>query len=91
MRRRHARAAQHCALQSRAIDLRLIQLKPWNDHFNRQIQCINPTRNRSKFGDEPPDTSSWYVSNHALNYAAFSGAISSFTVSSARFGSSEEK
>jgi uncharacterized membrane protein YgcG len=34
-------------------------------------------------GDEPPDTSSWYVSHHALNYAAFSGAISSFTVSSA--------
>jgi uncharacterized membrane protein len=34
-------------------------------------------------GDEPPDTSSWYVSQHALNYAAFSGAISSFTVSSA--------
>ena len=34
-------------------------------------------------GDEPPDTTSWYVSQHTLNYAAFSGAISGFTVSSA--------
>jgi uncharacterized protein (TIGR04222 family) len=34
-------------------------------------------------GDEPPDTSSWYVSNTAFNYLAFSGAINSFTVASA--------
>jgi uncharacterized protein (TIGR04222 family) len=34
-------------------------------------------------GDEPPDTSSWYVSQNAFNYLAFSGAINSFTVASA--------
>jgi uncharacterized protein (TIGR04222 family) len=34
-------------------------------------------------GDEPPDTSSWYVSQSAFNYLAFSGAINSFTVASA--------
>ena len=34
-------------------------------------------------GDEPPDTSSWYVSQQAFNYLAFSGAINSFTVASA--------
>jgi uncharacterized membrane protein len=34
-------------------------------------------------GDEPPDTSTWYLSQHALDYAAFSGAISGFTVTSA--------
>ena len=34
-------------------------------------------------GDEPPDTSSWYVSQHAFNYLIFSSAINSFTVASA--------
>jgi uncharacterized protein (TIGR04222 family) len=34
-------------------------------------------------GDEPPDTSSWYVSQGAFSYLAFSGAINSFTVASA--------
>jgi uncharacterized protein (TIGR04222 family) len=34
-------------------------------------------------GDEPPDTSSWYVSQSAFNYLAFSAAINSFTVASA--------
>ena len=34
-------------------------------------------------GDEPPDTSSWYVSQNAFSYLAFSGAINSFTVASA--------
>jgi uncharacterized membrane protein len=34
-------------------------------------------------GDEPPDTSSWYVSQHAFNYALFSSAIDGFAVTSA--------
>ncbi|HEY7107279.1 MAG TPA: DUF2207 domain-containing protein [Acidimicrobiia bacterium] len=34
-------------------------------------------------GDEAPDTSGWYVAQHPLDYAAFSGAISSFSVTSA--------
>ncbi len=34
-------------------------------------------------GDEPPDTSSWYVSQHTFNYLIFSSAINSFTVASA--------
>ena len=34
-------------------------------------------------GDEPPDTSSWYVAQGAFNYLAFSSAINSFTVASA--------
>jgi uncharacterized protein (TIGR04222 family) len=34
-------------------------------------------------GDEPPDTSSWYVSTHAFNYAAFSSTIDGFTLASA--------
>ena len=34
-------------------------------------------------GDEPPDTSSWYVSQHAFNYAVFSSAIDGFAVTSA--------
>ena len=34
-------------------------------------------------GDEPPDTSSWYVSRHAFNYAVFSSAIDGFAVTSA--------
>jgi uncharacterized protein (TIGR04222 family) len=33
--------------------------------------------------DEPPDTTGWYVSSHAFDYAAFSGAITGFTVTSA--------
>ncbi|MFI5046418.1 MAG: DUF2207 domain-containing protein [Acidimicrobiia bacterium] len=33
--------------------------------------------------DEPPDTSSWYIGTHAFNYLTFSGAIDSFSVSSA--------
>jgi uncharacterized membrane protein len=31
--------------------------------------------------DRPPDTSGWYVSNHAFTFLAFSSAIDSFTVS----------
>jgi uncharacterized protein (TIGR04222 family) len=34
-------------------------------------------------GDEPPDTSSWYLSANAFNYVAFSSTIDSFTVASA--------
>ena len=34
-------------------------------------------------GDEPPDTSSWYVSQHAFDYAVFSSAIDGFAVTSA--------
>jgi uncharacterized membrane protein len=34
-------------------------------------------------GDEPPDTSSWYVSQHALDYALFSSAIDGFAVTTA--------
>jgi uncharacterized protein (TIGR04222 family) len=34
-------------------------------------------------GDEPPDTSSWYVAQGAFSYLAFSSAINSFTVASA--------
>jgi uncharacterized membrane protein len=34
-------------------------------------------------GDEPPDTSSWYVASGVFNYLAFSSAINSFTVSTA--------
>ncbi len=34
-------------------------------------------------GDEPPDTSSWYVSQHAFDYAMFSSAIDGFAVTSA--------
>ena len=34
-------------------------------------------------GDEAPDTSSWYVSQHAFNYAVFSSAIDGFAVTSA--------
>jgi uncharacterized protein (TIGR04222 family) len=33
--------------------------------------------------DEPPDTSSWYISQHAFNYAVFSSAIGDFAVASA--------
>jgi uncharacterized membrane protein YgcG len=33
--------------------------------------------------DEPPDTSSWYRGAYAFNYLTFSGAIDSFSVSSA--------
>jgi uncharacterized protein (TIGR04222 family) len=33
-------------------------------------------------GDEPPDTSSWYVAQHPLDYAMFSSAIDGFTVTS---------
>jgi uncharacterized protein (TIGR04222 family) len=33
-------------------------------------------------GDELPDTSSWYVSANAFNYALFSSTINSFTVAS---------
>jgi uncharacterized protein (TIGR04222 family) len=33
-------------------------------------------------GDEPPDTSSWYVSQHPLDYAMFSSAIDGFAVTS---------
>jgi uncharacterized membrane protein len=35
----------------------------------------------SGLDDKPPDTSSWYVSNHAFSLVAFSMAIDSFTVS----------
>ena len=34
-------------------------------------------------GDAAPDTSSWYVSQHAFNYAVFSSAIDGFAVTSA--------
>ncbi len=34
-------------------------------------------------GDEAPDTSSWYVSQHAFDYAVFSSAIDGFAVTSA--------
>lgn len=34
-------------------------------------------------GDEPPDTSSWYVSQHAFDYAVFSSAIDGFAVTTA--------
>jgi len=34
-------------------------------------------------GDEAPDTSSWYVAQHPLDYALFSGAIDGFAVTSA--------
>jgi uncharacterized membrane protein len=34
-------------------------------------------------GDQPPDTSSWYVSQHAFNYVMFSTAIDGFAVTSA--------
>jgi uncharacterized protein (TIGR04222 family) len=34
-------------------------------------------------GDEPPDTPSWYLSQHAFDYAAFSSAIDGFAVTSA--------
>jgi uncharacterized protein (TIGR04222 family) len=34
-------------------------------------------------GDEAPDTSSWYVSQHPLDYALFSGAIDGFSVTTA--------
>jgi uncharacterized membrane protein len=34
-------------------------------------------------GDEPPDTSSWYLSQHAFDYAVFSSAIDGFAVTSA--------
>jgi hypothetical protein len=34
-------------------------------------------------GDEPPDTSSWYLSQHAFDYAMFSSAIDGFAVTSA--------
>jgi hypothetical protein len=37
----------------------------------------------ANLGDEPPDTSSWYVSSAVFNYAAFSGAINGFTIASA--------
>jgi uncharacterized membrane protein YgcG len=33
--------------------------------------------------DEPPDTTSWYRGQHAFTYLAFTGAIDSFSVSSA--------
>jgi uncharacterized membrane protein len=33
--------------------------------------------------DQPPDTSSWYVGAHVFSYVSFSGAIDSFSVSSA--------
>ncbi|MET0920226.1 MAG: DUF2207 domain-containing protein [Acidimicrobiia bacterium] len=33
--------------------------------------------------DEPPDTTYWYRGNHAFTYLAFTGAIDSFSVSSA--------
>ena len=33
-------------------------------------------------GDEPPDTSSWYVAQHPLDYAMFSSAIDGFAVTS---------
>jgi uncharacterized protein (TIGR04222 family) len=33
--------------------------------------------------DEPPDTSSWYISQNAFNYAVFSSAIGDFAVASA--------
>ncbi len=35
----------------------------------------------SGLDDQPPDTSGWYVSNHAFTFLAFSSAIDSFTVS----------
>jgi uncharacterized membrane protein len=34
-------------------------------------------------GDASPDTSSWYVSQHAFDYALFSSAIDGFAVTSA--------
>ncbi len=34
-------------------------------------------------GDEAPDTSSWYVSQHAFDYAVFGSAIDGFAVTSA--------
>ena len=34
-------------------------------------------------GDEPPDTSTWYVSQHPLDYALFSSAIDGFAVTTA--------
>ena len=34
-------------------------------------------------GDEPPDTSSWYLSQHAFDYAVFSSAIDGFAVTTA--------
>jgi uncharacterized protein (TIGR04222 family) len=34
-------------------------------------------------GDEAPDTSSWYLSQHAFDYAVFSSAIDGFAVTSA--------
>ncbi|MFI5054353.1 MAG: DUF2207 domain-containing protein, partial [Acidimicrobiia bacterium] len=34
-------------------------------------------------GDEAPDTSTWYVSQHPLDYALFSGAIDGFAVTTA--------
>jgi uncharacterized protein (TIGR04222 family) len=34
-------------------------------------------------GDEPPDTSSWYLSQHAFDYAVFSTAIDGFAVTTA--------
>jgi uncharacterized membrane protein YgcG len=33
--------------------------------------------------DQPPDTGSWYISQHAFNYALFSSAIGDFAVASA--------
>lgn len=35
----------------------------------------------SGLDDQPPDTSSWYVSSHVFTFAAFSSAIDGFTVS----------
>jgi uncharacterized protein (TIGR04222 family) len=34
-------------------------------------------------GDEPPDTSSWYLSQHAFDYGVFSSAIDGFAVTTA--------
>ncbi len=34
-------------------------------------------------GGEPPDTSSWYLSQHAFDYAVFSSAIDGFAVTTA--------
>ncbi|MDQ1432941.1 MAG: hypothetical protein QOF40_3543 [Actinomycetota bacterium] len=34
-------------------------------------------------GDEPPDTSSWYLSQHVFDYAVFSAAIDGFAVTTA--------
>ncbi len=39
-------------------------------------------RTFADLGDEPPDTSGWYVSQHAFDYAMFSSAIDGFAVTS---------